>query len=95
MSSPEGAGYGLFFSRVQELFMDYGIRISDGYFPPYIYSAPSELKSVEGLTTSGFTGGYSYIAPMRLEIPLGQSICIKINNNTMSPTRPLELMRCV
>jgi hypothetical protein len=73
MASPEGAGYGLFLRRAQELFMDYGIRILVGHFPLNIYSAPSELESVEGLPTSGFTGGYSYTATMWREVPLGQS----------------------
>jgi hypothetical protein len=74
--SPEGAGYGLSLRRAQELLMDYGTGIRDGYFPLYIYSAPSELESVGGLPTSGFTGGYSYTATMWREVPLGQSICI-------------------
>jgi hypothetical protein len=75
--------------------MDYNIKIRDGYFPLHTYSAPSELKSVEGLPTSGFTGGYSYTATTRREVPLGRSIFRKINNNTISPKRPPELTRCV
>ena len=63
ISSPEGAGH--------------VITISDGYFQLYIYSALSELGIVGGLPTSGFTGGYSYIAAMRREVPLGQPKYLK------------------
>jgi hypothetical protein len=75
MSSPEGASY--------------GFRIRDGYLLLYIYSAPLELESVGGFPTSGFTGGYSYTASMRREVPLGQSI-LKNINNTISPTGHLN-----